>query len=108
MADRKRPRPDESPLELAPCDARLRYGDAPAGHDGVAPFPPKPYVTDNGNYIVDVFREAPLDDVDAAAAAIKATSGVVEHGLFVGRASTVVVVGRDGGFVDIVRHSSST
>ena len=22
MADRKRPRPDESPLELAPCDAR--------------------------------------------------------------------------------------
>jgi ribose 5-phosphate isomerase A len=85
---------------LAPCDARLRYGDAPAGLDGVAPFPPKPFVTDNGNYIVDLFRQAPLDDVAAAAAALKATSGVVEHGLFVGAPSTVVVVGKADGGVD--------
>ena len=85
---------------LAPCDARLRYGDAPAGLDGVAPFPPKPFVTDNGNYVVDCFRQAPLDDVAAAAAALKATSGVVEHGLFVGAPSTVVVVGKADGGVD--------
>ena len=85
---------------LAPCDARLRYGDAPAGLDGVTPFPPKPFVTDNGNYIVDCFRQAPLDDVAAAAAALKATSGVVEHGLFVGAPSTVVVVGKADGGVD--------
>ena len=89
---------------LAGCKPKLRLGSSSNNkEDGT-----EPAVTDNGNYIVDVFREAPLDDVDAAAAAIKATSGVVEHGLFVGRASTVVVVGRDGGFVDIVRHSSST
>ena len=61
---------------LAPCDARLRYGDAPAGLDGVAPFPPKPFVTDNGNYVVDCFRQAPLDDV-----ALRLPQPVLESGI---------------------------
>lgn len=39
---------------LAPCDAQLRYGDAPAGMPGVGSA--KPFVTDNGNLIVDVRR----------------------------------------------------
>lgn len=41
---------------LAPCDAQLRYGDAPTGFPGVGSA--KPFVTDNGNLIVDVRKPA--------------------------------------------------
>lgn len=57
-----------------------------------------PAVTDNGNYIVDLHFIEPIKDPAAAAAQLKATIGVVEHGLFVGMASTVLVAGKDGIF----------
>jgi ribose 5-phosphate isomerase A len=54
-----------------------------------------PYVTDQGNYILDCALE-PITDPAALAAAIKATPGVVEHGLFVGVASAALQVDPEG------------
>lgn len=54
-----------------------------------------PVVTDNGNLVVDCeFGE--IDDPEALAASLSAIPGVVEHGLFVGCASTVYVGSEDG------------
>lgn len=85
---------------LSPCDAQLRFGDAPAGMPGIGSS--KPFVTDNGNLIVDVFRSTPLTDVAAAAAELKATVGVVEHGLFQIRPNSVVVVSTPDGTDEVV------
>jgi ribose 5-phosphate isomerase A len=54
-----------------------------------------PYITDQGNYIVDCGPE-PITDPGELAAAIKATPGVVEHGLFVGIAAAALQVDPDG------------
>lgn len=52
----------------------------------------RPFVSDEGNYVVDC-AFGPIDDPAALAARIKALLGVVEHGLFVGLADRVVVAG---------------
>ncbi|KOO24778.1 hypothetical protein Ctob_006307 [Chrysochromulina tobinii] len=80
---------------LHPCDAQLRFGDSPTGMPGVGSI--TPFVTDNGNLIVDIFRTTPLKDVAAAAAELKATVGVVEHGLFVRGANSVLLVSTPAG-----------
>lgn len=49
-----------------------------------------PFVTDNGNYILDCYTEKP-SDVYALAAALSAVPGVVEHGLFLDMASLAYV-----------------
>ena len=79
---------------LAPCDPRLRFADASS-------FPPKPFLTDNGNYVVDVYRTCPVDDVSAAAEELKRTSGVIEHGLFVALDKSIVLVGRKDGVSEL-------
>jgi len=53
-------------------------------------------VTDNGNYIVDMHFESSIKDAAAMATALKSTVGVVDHGLFCGMASSVIVAGKDG------------
>ena len=45
--------------------------------------PARPWVTDNGGIILDC-ATGPIDDPTHLAAAVKAVSGVVEHGLFLG------------------------
>jgi len=88
---------------LPRCDARLRRGNAPAGLPGCAvSASAAPYATDNGNYVVDLFLDAPIADVAAAASDLSRVAGVVEHGLFpadnaVGAAH--VLVGRPDGSV---------
>jgi ribose 5-phosphate isomerase A len=49
-----------------------------------------PYFTDNGNWIVDA-RFTPIDDPARMAADLKAIPGVVDHGIFLGMASVVLV-----------------
>ncbi|KAK9096042.1 hypothetical protein Sjap_021539 [Stephania japonica] len=56
----------------------------------------KPYVTDNSNYIVDLYFKTPIKDALAAGKEISTFEGVVEHGLFLDMASTVIVAGKDG------------
>ncbi|MDI3339459.1 MAG: ribose-5-phosphate isomerase RpiA [Sphaerobacter sp.] len=60
------------------------------------------FVTDNGNYILDV-DFGPIDDPARLAAEIKATPGVVDHGLFIGLVHEVIVGGAHG--VEVLRRA---
>ncbi|MCS6827804.1 MAG: ribose 5-phosphate isomerase A [Caldilinea sp.] len=54
-----------------------------------------PYVTDNGNWIVDC-NFGPIDDLEALAQRLGARAGLVEHGLFLNMATDLVVAGDNG------------
>lgn len=66
------------------CEAKLRME---AG---------EPYVTDNGGYIVDLYFKEPIKDPVKAAEEFSGLVGVVEHGLFLGMSSVVIVAGKEG------------
>jgi len=53
-------------------------------------------VTDNGNYVVDLFFDKPIQDAPQLAKEILETVGVVEHGLFIGMTTAVIIAGSDG------------
>jgi ribose 5-phosphate isomerase A len=53
-------------------------------------------VSDNGNYIVDLYFDSPMKDPRKAGSELSSTIGVVEHGLFIDMATTVIVAGRNG------------
>ncbi|KAL6504446.1 putative ribose-5-phosphate isomerase 3, chloroplastic [Orobanche gracilis] len=67
------------------CQAKLRLD-----RDG------KPYVTDNSNYILDLYFKTPIKDSVAAGREIEALEGVVEHGLFLDMATAVIIAGGNG------------
>ena len=54
-----------------------------------------PYITDEGNYILDCACGR-IDDPQKTAAGIRAIVGVVEHGLFLGMATLALVAGENG------------
>ncbi len=54
-----------------------------------------PYVTDNGNWIVDC-NFGPIDDLPGLARQLETRAGIVEHGLFLNMATDLVVAGVDG------------
>lgn len=56
----------------------------------------QPFVTDNGNYIVDLYFKKDIGDLKAASDAILRLAGVVEHGMFLDMATTVIVAGELG------------
>ncbi|CAH9113970.1 unnamed protein product [Cuscuta europaea] len=56
----------------------------------------KPYLTDNSNYIVDLYFKIPIKDSHAAGKEISALEGVVEHGLFLDMATAVIIAGKEG------------
>ena len=62
---------------------------------GAAGTAPTPFITDGGHYVVDC-QFGPLAQPDATASQIKAITGVVEHGLFIGLTERVIVGGPDG------------
>ena len=78
---------------LEGCEAKLRMGAVSTGSkvdgDAIA-------VTDNGNYIVDLFFKEPIKNAVKAGEELKATVGVVDHGLFCGITSAVIIAGKDG------------
>merc|ERR1712087_803150 len=78
---------------VAGCEAKLRLGSAATGS---APDGDEPAVTDNGNYIVDLFFTEPIKDAVKAADELKGTVGVVDHGLFCGITTAVIIAGKDG------------
>jgi ribose 5-phosphate isomerase A len=53
-------------------------------------------ISDNGNYIVDLHFTDPIKDPVAMGQELKSVVGVVEHGLFCGMASAVIIAGTDG------------
>ena len=56
----------------------------------------KPYVTDNSNYIVDMYFDTPIKDSKKLASAISALCGIVDHGLFLDMVDVVIVAGSNG------------
>ena len=70
---------------------RLGYGAAPRLRGGSG----APVVTDNGGLLYDL-PLGRIADAPALAAALKATTGVVEHGLFLGLAAEALI-GASGG-----------
>lgn len=73
--------------ELAAEGYRVRLRVGPNG---------RPYVTDNGNEILDLSPREPVRDPPEAAAAIRGHTGVVETGIFAGMADLVIVGYPDG------------
>src|SRR5438477_299418 len=55
-----------------------------------------PYITDNGNLILDVTVEGGIKHAADFGVELKKLTGVVEHGLFVGMTDTVIIAGPEG------------
>jgi ribose 5-phosphate isomerase A len=72
-------------LESLGCRAELRRES-----DG------DPFITDNGNYIIHCTFGQGISDPAALAQTLIQRPGVLEHGLFLGMATEVVVAGGDG------------
>jgi len=77
---------------VAGCKPVLRLGNVANNK----PDGDKPAITDNGNYIVDLEFTTPIKDPVAAGEQLKATVGVVDHGLFTGITTACIIAGSDG------------
>lgn len=66
------------------CVPTLRGGEA------------EPFITDNSNYILDCTFPNGIDAPADLAVVLKARTGIVEHGLFLGMADEVIVAGAEG------------
>jgi ribose 5-phosphate isomerase A len=67
----------------------------------------RPFLTDNGNEILDLVPRRPIEDPVGAEAELVAATGVVETGIFVGLA-TKVLVGHSDGRVDELSRPART
>ena len=56
----------------------------------------QPFLTDNGNLVLDLSFAGGMADPEPMAAALKLVPGVIEHGLFCGLARAAIVAGEDG------------
>ena len=56
----------------------------------------QPFITDNGNLILDLSFSEPIPDAAALAAGLSATVGVVEHGLYLGMVNACIIGGAEG------------
>mmetsp|Transcript_88020 Transcript_88020/g.139888 ORF Transcript_88020/g.139888 Transcript_88020/m.139888 type:complete len:313 (-) Transcript_88020:104-1042(-) len=77
---------------LKGCEPVLRLGNVANNQ----PDGDEPAITDNGNYIVDLKFSSPIKDPVAAGEQLKATVGVVDHGLFTSMTTACIVAGSDG------------
>ena len=62
----------------------------------------RPFVTDQGNYVIDC-RFGPIPNPEALAVALSGRGGLVAHGLFIGLA-TDVIIGTDTGTIHLGRQ----
>lgn len=63
----------------------------------------KPFVTDNGNVVLDCAGFAPIRDPFTLERTLRAIAGVVGTGLFLDMAERAIVAGADGGVSTMVR-----
>lgn len=75
---------------LATLGATVQQRMAPTGGALDAPF-----ISDGGNYVLDCWF-GPILDAASIAARIKALTGVIDHGLFVGMTERVYIAGSGG------------
>ena len=81
-------------LELAASGYRVRLRSVPSG---------RPFLTENGNEILDLVPAAPLRRPAEAEAELRSKVGVVETGLFIGLAERAVVGSLAGTIRELVR-----
>ncbi len=55
-----------------------------------------PFVTDNGNLVIDVFVQGGIADPSGLARSLDGTLGVMAHGLFIGMAAACIIAGPSG------------
>ena len=86
------------PVEVLPFGWRSQFayleglGAQPALRMGAKG---NPFVTDQGNYILDC-NFGPIDDPAALGARLDGRTGIVGHGLFIGLATEVIVAAQSG------------
>lgn len=89
-----------SPLPVEVVQFSWKYTAAWLANLGCTPVirggQESPYITDNGNYILDCHFPTGIDDPQALNARLCAQPGVVENGLFLGMANQVIVATEDG------------
>lgn len=84
------------PLEVLPFGFRTTLGELAAfGRPEVRQANGQPYISDSGNFIVDL-ATGPLAAPAELDRALHAVPGIVETGLFIQRADVVVIAGRGG------------
>lgn len=89
------------PVEVVPFAlpfCRLRLGEIGFAADLVSNPDGTPFVTDNGNHILEL-RTGPIDNPAGLELALRAIPGLVATGLFLGMANTVII--EDNGTVDV-------
>ena len=87
------------PVEVVPFgwSAHLPYFRSLGAHPEIRTREDgQPFVTDNGNYVVDLRFEGGLPEPRGAEEALRDRSGVVTTGLFLGMAAEALVAGEDG------------
>ena len=99
------------PVEVVRFGWRCTTG-APAGRPGGLPptcacsTTATQFITDEGHLILDC-AVPPEGDLDDFAATLKAQTGVVEHGLFLGMTSEVLLGAPDGTLVELAGSATS-
>jgi ribose 5-phosphate isomerase A len=86
------------PVEVIPFGAESQrvFLEELGGHPVLRMNPDgTPFVTDEGNTIYDC-SFGPIADPEELAAELRARTGIVEHGLFLGLADDVIVAGQSG------------
>ena len=86
------------PVEVIPFGWRTQAAhlESLGARPSLRPVPGgAPYITDQGNYILDC-AFGPLTDPAALGARLDARTGIVAHGLFLGLANEVIVAGASG------------
>jgi ribose 5-phosphate isomerase A len=85
------------PIEIVPFAADVVAFDLTSigGEPSLRTADGVPFVTDNGNHVID-WRYGPVDDPAGLEQDLKLITGVVDSGLFANMADRVVVAGVDG------------
>ncbi len=92
------------PVEVIPFGWRTQFAylESLGAHPTLRPAPDRarsgdgtPFVTDQGNYILDS-AFGPIEDPVGLGARLDARTGIVCHGLFLGLANEVIVAGASG------------
>lgn len=86
------------PVEVVPFawDAHLDFFRSLGGEPRRRESDGEPFVTDNGNHVIDVRFPAGIGDAEALERRLQARAGVVESGLFLGVADEVLVASAAG------------
>jgi ribose 5-phosphate isomerase A len=97
------------PVEVVPfaasfCRRHIEQLSVPGGIEPILRGEPRnPYITDNGNWILDCVVQ-PIEDPPSLDRAIRAIPGVVDTGFFFGTADLVLVA--QGDAIHELRRSS--